>query len=73
MEFFAESLFFETQRVVQEWKLSRPVFSKAIGVLHGHFDVARLLLFYGQGLFGLIDHNHSTGVANVGFVYFNQI
>ncbi|KAG2269943.1 hypothetical protein Bca52824_064498 [Brassica carinata] len=64
--------FTETERLVQEKRLGSPIYPKAIGELHGHTGIARLMLFYARGLFGLLNHRNGTGVANAGLVYFHD-
>ncbi|CAJ1979303.1 unnamed protein product [Sphenostylis stenocarpa] len=63
--------FTETQRLMQERQLGKPVFPKAIGQLHGYTGIARLLLFYARGLCGIVDHRCGAGAANAGLVFFN--
>ncbi|KAM0007831.1 putative 9-cis-epoxycarotenoid dioxygenase [Helianthus debilis subsp. tardiflorus] len=66
------SRFTETQRLVQERSIGKPVFPKAIGELHGRWGIVKLILFYARGLCGLVDCSRGIGVANAGLVYFNN-
>ncbi|XP_061352451.1 9-cis-epoxycarotenoid dioxygenase NCED2, chloroplastic [Gastrolobium bilobum] len=63
--------FTETERLVQERKLGRPVFPKTIGEVHGHAGIIRLVVFFLRRLFSLIDHRRGTGTANTGLTFFN--
>ncbi|KAJ7523621.1 hypothetical protein O6H91_18G056000 [Diphasiastrum complanatum] len=63
--------FTRTHRLVEEQKAGRTFFPKAIGELHGHGGIARLLLFKARSLCGLVDDSAGMGVANAGLIFFN--
>ncbi|CAM6122525.1 unnamed protein product [Calypogeia fissa] len=63
--------FTQTYRFQEEKKEGRAFFPKAIGELHGHSGVARLMLYGARCLAGLVDPKQGMGVANAGLVYHN--
>eukprot|EP01018_Ginkgo_biloba_P030565 Gb_19071 [translate_table: standard] len=65
------SRFTRTHRLVEEEKIGRAFYPKAIGELHGHSGIARLMLFYARSLFELVDPSKGMGVANAGLIFFN--
>ncbi|KAH7281683.1 hypothetical protein KP509_36G058200 [Ceratopteris richardii] len=60
-----------TNRLIEEERLGRAIFPKAVGELHGHTGIARLLLFWARSLIGLVDASKGMGVANAGVIFFN--
>ncbi|KAJ7522675.1 hypothetical protein O6H91_18G022000 [Diphasiastrum complanatum] len=63
--------FTRTYRLIEENKAGKAFFPKAIGELHGHGGIARLLLFKARSFCALVDESEGMGVANAGLIFFN--
>nr|QCP71052.1 9-cis-epoxy-carotenoid dioxygenase [Pohlia nutans] len=63
--------FTRTNRYVHEKRAGRPVFTKALGELHGLGGLARVALFNLRGWAGTVDLAQGMGAANAGLEFFN--